>query len=136
MPRFSDNDRVELFHMYSDLTPSLHLPDFPKHVAVGFRNVNTNTNYTVDWYGLYLISQCSFARVLEDDSLLWCNQGGFCVTDAISDKFLPENNGQMSLIANMTGNQFNKYAGWLQHENDTNIDCGGSTILDTSGAVG
>ncbi|XP_067661629.1 bis(monoacylglycero)phosphate synthase CLN5-like [Haliotis asinina] len=135
MPRFSDNDRVEIFHMYADLTPNMHLPDFPKHVAVGFRHVNTNTNYTMDWYGLNLIGKCSFATVLEDDSLLWCNQGGFCLTDAIRDKFLPENNGHMSLLGTMTGGQFNKYADWLEHENDTNIDCGGSTVLDPTGST-
>ncbi|XP_071087686.1 bis(monoacylglycero)phosphate synthase CLN5-like [Haliotis cracherodii] len=135
MPTFSDDDRVELFHMYADLTPNMYLPDFPKHVAIGFWNVNTNTNYTIDWYGVYLISQCSLASVLTDDSLLWCNQGAVCVTDGIKDKFLPENKGQMSPMATMTGSQFNQYTDWIEHENDTNVECGGSNVLDTAGST-
>jgi ceroid-lipofuscinosis neuronal protein 5 len=55
------------------------------HDALGFRNLRTNLNYTMEWYELDQLLNCTFPHMPEKDSLLWCNQGALCSYDGIDD---------------------------------------------------
>ena len=51
---------------------------FIKHVmhdALGFRNKRTGLNYTMEWYELDQLLNCTFPHLLNDSTLKWCNQG-------------------------------------------------------------
>jgi len=45
------------------------------HDALGFRSTKTGLNYTMEWYELDQLFNCTFPHELDDQSLKWCNQG-------------------------------------------------------------
>lgn len=45
------------------------------HDALGFRNARTGLNYTMEWYELDQLFNCTFPHVIDNSSLTWCNQG-------------------------------------------------------------
>lgn len=45
------------------------------HDGLGFRSKKTGLNYTMEWYELDQLFNCTFPHLLEDGNLKWCNQG-------------------------------------------------------------
>ena len=45
------------------------------HDALGFRSTKTGLNYTMEWYELDQLFNCTFPHELENGTLKWCNQG-------------------------------------------------------------
>ena len=75
------------------------------HDAMAFNNLNTGRNYTLEWYELVELFNCTFAHVLKNDSMLWCNQGAACIYDGVDDKHWREN-GTLVKVAEITGKRF------------------------------
>lgn len=46
------------------------------HDGLGFRNTRTGLNYTMEWYELDQLFNCTFPHVV-NESLIWCNQGNY-----------------------------------------------------------
>ncbi|XP_062514300.1 ceroid-lipofuscinosis neuronal protein 5-like [Corticium candelabrum] len=91
------------------------------HDALGFRSRKTGLNYTLEWYELFELFNCTFPHILENDSYpLWCNQGATCLYDGIDDVHWTAN-GTLMLIGEMTGAVFNKFASYLKWDNETAI---------------
>ena len=47
------------------------------HDAVGIRNTRTGQNWTMEWYELDQLFNCTFPHVMDDETFKWCNQGTF-----------------------------------------------------------
>ena len=45
------------------------------HDGLGFRNKRTMLNYTMEWYELDQLFNCTFPHVLKNETFIWCNQG-------------------------------------------------------------
>lgn len=71
------------------------------HDALGISNLNTGMNYTMEWYELFQLFNCTFPHVV-NDSLLWCNQGAACIYGGIEDRLWKEN-GTLQLVATTNG---------------------------------
>ena len=72
------------------------------HDAIGFRNLDKGSNYTLEWYELVELFNCTFAHVLKNDSVIWCNQGAACIYDGLDVKHWQEN-GTYVKVADITG---------------------------------
>ena len=72
------------------------------HDAMAFNNLNTGRNYTLEWYELVELFNCTFAHVLSNESMVWCNQGAACIYDGVDDKHWREN-GTLAKVAVITG---------------------------------
>lgn len=91
------------------------------HDAIGFRNTLTGKNYTMEWYELFQLGNCTFPHLRpEMDAPFWCNQGAACFFEGIDDKHWREN-GTLAPVATMSGNTFNKMAEWVKQDNETGI---------------
>lgn len=75
------------------------------HDALGFKNKNTGFNYTLEWYELVELFNCTFAHTLSNNSMIWCNQGAACIYDGIDDRHWKEN-GTLVKVAEITGSYF------------------------------
>ena len=45
------------------------------HDALGFRNTRTKMNWTMEWYELDQLFNCTFPHLINNETLKWCNQG-------------------------------------------------------------
>ena len=90
------------------------------HDGLGFRNTRTGLNYTMEWYELDQLFNCTFPHLLEDQSLKWCNQGALCVYDGINDTVWNKY-GFISKISEISGAQFNKFGDWSLNDNNTAV---------------
>lgn len=73
------------------------------HDAIGFRNTLTGKNYTMEWYELFQLGNCTFPHLRpEMDAPFWCNQGAACFFEGIDDKHWREN-GTLAPVATMSG---------------------------------
>ncbi|KAG7467106.1 hypothetical protein MATL_G00149880 [Megalops atlanticus] len=91
------------------------------HDAIGFRSYETGMNYTMEWYELFQLGNCTFPHVRRDRSApFWCNQGAACFYEGIDDAHWAQN-GTLEKVGVMTGAQFNEMAQWIHEDNDTGI---------------
>lgn len=72
------------------------------HDAMAFKNMDTGFNYTLEWYELVELFNCTFAHVLKNNSMLWCNQGAACVYDGVDDNHWLQY-GTLAEVAEITG---------------------------------
>lgn len=72
------------------------------HDALGFRVVSTGQNYTMEWYELFQLMNCTFAHVRENQTIQWCNQGAVCIYPEIEDRLWTEN-GTLVKVATVSG---------------------------------
>ena len=72
------------------------------HDAIGIRSKNTGRNFTLEWYELDQLLNCTFPHLINKDQLLWCNQGATCVTPGIDDLHWSQN-GTLVKVGEMTG---------------------------------
>lgn len=90
--------------------PCLLKPKFPccvfqhiMHDAIGFSSLKTGANYTMEWYELFQLGNCTFPHLRpEMFAPFWCNQGAACFFEGIDDLHWSQN-GTLEKIGEVTG---------------------------------
>ena len=72
------------------------------HDAMGFHHVPSGANFTMEWYELDQLFNCTFPHEIEGEELIWCNQGATCIYDGIDEKHWREN-GTLQKVATING---------------------------------
>lgn len=73
------------------------------HDAIGFRSTSTGKNYTMEWYELFQLGNCTFPHLRPEMSApFWCNQGAACFFEGIDDIHWKEN-GTLVQVATISG---------------------------------
>ncbi|XP_066236855.1 bis(monoacylglycero)phosphate synthase CLN5 isoform X2 [Saccopteryx leptura] len=125
MPVMKGDDVIEVFRLqapvwefkYGDLLAHLNI----MHDAIGFKSTLTGKNYTMEWYELFQLGNCTFPHLRpEMNAPFWCNQGAACFFEGIDDNHWKEN-GTLVQVATISGNMFNKMAKWVKRDNETGI---------------
>ncbi|XP_072542099.1 bis(monoacylglycero)phosphate synthase CLN5 [Salminus brasiliensis] len=125
IPYMRDSDVISVFRLqtpvwefkYGDLLGKFHI----MHDAIGFSSSETQRNYTMEWYELFQLGNCTFPHEKEDTPApFWCNQGAACFFEGIDDEHWQQN-GTLEKVGEMSGEQFNNLARWVQEDNETGI---------------
>ncbi|CAB1448791.1 unnamed protein product [Pleuronectes platessa] len=125
IPSMSDTDVISVYRLqtpvwefkYGDLLGKLHI----MHDAIGFSSKETGANYTMEWYELFQLGNCTFPQLRPDVfAPFWCNQGAACFFGGIDDTHWSQN-GTLEKLGEVTGGQFNDMAQWVQDDNETGI---------------
>ncbi|XP_053155795.1 uncharacterized protein LOC128346462 [Hemicordylus capensis] len=83
------------------------------HDSVGFKSSLTGKNYTMEWYELFQLGNCTFPHLWPNvPEPFWCNQGAACFYEGIDDAHWKEN-GTLVLLSTISGAEEGKY--FLQH---------------------
>ncbi|KAL0964118.1 hypothetical protein UPYG_G00319130 [Umbra pygmaea] len=91
------------------------------HDAIGFSSAEKGKNYTMEWYELFQLGNCTFPHMRpENDTPFWCNQGAACFYKGIDDVYWSQN-GTLEKVGEISGGQFNKMARWVQDDNQTGV---------------
>lgn len=136
MPQFIDTDQIEVYALkkpvwqfkFGDLMGKFKI----MHDALGFRDVKTGNNFTMEWYELFQLMNCTFAHVHTNGSVQWCNQGAVCIYPGIVDRLWAEN-GTLVKIATVSGATFNKFSDWVLWDNRTGLFYETWTVKDKPG---
>ena len=73
------------------------------HDAVGFSSSETGANYTMEWYELFQLGNCTFPHLRpEQYAPFWCNQGAACFFEGIDDLHWSQN-GTLEKLGEITG---------------------------------
>lgn len=73
------------------------------HDAIGFRSTLTGKNFTMEWYELFQLGNCTFPHLRPAmNAPFWCNQGAACFFEGIDDIHWKEN-GTLVLVATISG---------------------------------
>ncbi|XP_063069128.1 ceroid-lipofuscinosis neuronal protein 5 [Engraulis encrasicolus] len=125
IPYMRDSDVISVFRLqapvwefkYGDLLGKFHI----MHDAIGFQSLQTGSNFTMEWYELFQLGNCTFPHLRPDmNAPSWCNQGAACFFEGIDDLHWKQN-GTLEKVAEITGGQFNDMARWVQEDNETGI---------------
>ncbi|XP_053072696.1 ceroid-lipofuscinosis neuronal protein 5 isoform X3 [Acinonyx jubatus] len=90
IPIMKDDDVIEVFRLqapvwefkYGNLLGHLKI----MHDAIGFKSTLTGQNYTMEWYELFQLGNCTFPHLRpEMNAPFWCNQGAACFFEGIDD---------------------------------------------------
>lgn len=137
IPLMRDSDVISVYRLqtpvwefkYGDLLGKIHI----MHDAIGFSSSGTGANFTVEWYELFQLGNCTFPHLRPDMyAPFWCNQGAACFFEGIDDLHWSQN-GTLEKIGELTGNQFNDMAQWIQDDNETGIYYETWTVLSDPG---
>lgn len=129
-----DTDEIEIFAMkkpvwsfkYGPLMGYFHV----MHDGLGFRNKRTMLNYTMEWYELDQLFNCTFPHVLKNETFVWCNQGALCVYDGINDTAWNQY-GFIKKVSEISGKEFNTFANWSTYDNNTAVYYETWTVYNT-----
>uniref|UniRef100_V9KXX8 Bis(monoacylglycero)phosphate synthase CLN5 n=2 Tax=Callorhinchus milii TaxID=7868 RepID=V9KXX8_CALMI len=125
IPQMKDQDIIEVYRLqtpvwefkFGDLLGHFHI----MHDAIGFRSSFTGKNYTMEWYELFQLGNCTFPHLRPElETPFWCNQGAACFFEGIDDLHWKEN-GTLVKISEITGEIFNRMAKWVKEDNETGI---------------
>ncbi|XP_009892333.1 PREDICTED: ceroid-lipofuscinosis neuronal protein 5 [Charadrius vociferus] len=125
IPVMKEEDVIEVYRLqtpvwefkYGDLLGHLKI----MHDAVGFKSSLTGKNYTMEWYELFQLGNCTFPHLRPGmDAPFWCNQGAACFYEGIDDAHWKEN-GTLVLVTTISGTMFNEMAKWVKYDNETGI---------------
>lgn len=137
IPVMSDNDVIDVYRLqapvwefkYGGLLGHMKI----MHDAVGFKSSLTGKNYTMEWYELFQLGNCTFPHLRPNMSEpFWCNQGAACFYEGIDDPHWKEN-GTLVLVTTISGAIFNHLAKWVAYDNDTGIYYETWTVKDRPG---
>lgn len=82
------------------------------HDAIGFSSSETGANYTMEWYELFQLGNCTFPHLRpEMYAPFWCNQGAACFFEGIDDLHWSQN-GTLEKIGEITGETIYSYLGY------------------------
>lgn len=97
-PSSSTPDEVNIMSVFG----SQHI----MHDAVGFSSSETGANYTMEWYELFQLGNCTFPHLRpEQYAPFWCNQGAACFFEGIDDLHWSQN-GTLEKLGEITGKTF------------------------------
>ncbi|TRY68160.1 hypothetical protein DNTS_006159 [Danionella cerebrum] len=125
IPVMSDTDTISIFRLqtpvwefkYGNVLGRLHV----MHDAIGFASSKTGRNFTMEWYELFQLGNCTFPHEREGLSApFWCNQGAACFYGGIDDLHWKQN-GTLEKIGEISGATFNELADWVQEDNRTGV---------------
>ncbi|XP_014726481.1 PREDICTED: ceroid-lipofuscinosis neuronal protein 5 [Sturnus vulgaris] len=125
IPVMKEEDVIEVYRLqapvwefkYGDLLGHLKI----MHDAVGFKSSLTGKNYTMEWYELFQLGNCTFPHLRPGmDAPFWCNQGAACFYEGIDDAHWKAN-GTLVLVTTISGAMFNDMAQWVKYDNETGI---------------
>ncbi|XP_030198787.1 ceroid-lipofuscinosis neuronal protein 5 [Gadus morhua] len=125
IPYMRDTDSISVYRLqapvwefkYGDLMGKFHI----MHDAIGFSSAETESNYTMEWYELFQLGNCTFPHLRANASApFWCNQGAACFFEGVDDVHWSQN-GTLEKIGVITGDMFNDMAQWVQEDNQTGI---------------
>lgn len=125
IPNMSKSDVISVYRLqtpvwefkYGDLLGKVHI----MHDAIGFSSSETGTNFTMEWYELFQLGNCTFPHLRPQvNAPFWCNQGAACFFEGIDDLHWSQN-GTLEEIGKISGSQFNDMAQWVQEDNRTGI---------------
>lgn len=138
IPVMKDSDLISIFRLqtpvwefkYGDVMGKFHV----MHDAIGFASANIGRNYTMEWYELFQLGNCTFPHEREAMSApFWCNQGAACFYEGIDDIHWKQN-GSLEKIGEISGKLFNEMARWVQEDNETGVYYETWTVKSDSGA--
>lgn len=73
------------------------------HDAVGFKSSLMGRNYTMEWYELFQLGNCTFPHLRPGmNAPFWCNQGAACFYEGIDDTHWKEN-GTLVHVSTISG---------------------------------
>lgn len=73
------------------------------HDAIGFASSETGRNYTMEWYELFQLGNCTFPHEREGIMApFWCNQGAACFFEGIDDLHWKQN-GTLEKVGEISG---------------------------------
>lgn len=73
------------------------------HDAIGFASSETGRNYTMEWYELFQLGNCTFPHEREGITApFWCNQGAACFFEGIDDVHWKQN-GTLEKVGEISG---------------------------------
>ncbi|XP_053106394.1 ceroid-lipofuscinosis neuronal protein 5-like [Hemicordylus capensis] len=76
------------------------------HNAVGFKSSLTGKNYTMEWYELFQLGNCTFPHLQPNmPEPFWCNLGAACCYEGIDDAHWKEN-GILVLLSTISEQQW------------------------------
>lgn len=102
---------------YGDMLGKFHI----MHDAIGFASVDTRRNFTMEWYELFQLGNCTFPHERVNVSApFWCNQGAACFYEGIDDIHWKQS-GTLEKIGEISGEMFNEMARWAQDDNETGV---------------
>ncbi|CAL9690396.1 unnamed protein product [Knipowitschia caucasica] len=125
IPYMRESDVISVYRLqtpvwefkYGDLLGKVHI----MHDAIGFSSAEMGSNFTMEWYELFQLGNCTFPHLRPKVSApFWCNQGAACFFQGIEDLHWSQN-GTLEKIGEISGNQFNELAQWVQEDNRTGI---------------
>ncbi|XP_078721042.1 bis(monoacylglycero)phosphate synthase CLN5-like isoform X1 [Lampetra fluviatilis] len=125
IPAMAPEDVLEVFLLkapvwefkFGDLLGKFNI----MHDAIGFRSALTGHAFTLEWYELFQLGNCTFPHLRTGLSApFWCNQGAACFYAGLDERHWQEN-GTMLKVAEATGETFNNLAKWVRHDNDTGV---------------
>ena len=80
-------------------------PQHIMHDAIGFSSKETGANYTMEWYELFQLGNCTFPHLRPDVfAPFWCNQGAACFFGGIDDPHWSQN-GTLEKLGEVTGEE-------------------------------
>ncbi|XP_052004644.1 ceroid-lipofuscinosis neuronal protein 5 [Xyrauchen texanus] len=138
IPYMRDNDIISVFRLqtpvwefkYGDIMGKFHI----MHDAIGFGSADTGRNFTVEWYELFQLGNCTFPHEREEMSApFWCNQGAACFFEGVDDMHWKQN-GTLEKIGEISGEMFNEMAHWIQEDNETGVYYETWTVKSDPGA--
>uniref|UniRef100_A0A8D2ZLN0 Bis(monoacylglycero)phosphate synthase CLN5 n=1 Tax=Scophthalmus maximus TaxID=52904 RepID=A0A8D2ZLN0_SCOMX len=109
IPYVRDSDVISVYRLqtpvwefkYGDLLGKFHI----MHDAIGFSSSETGANFTMEWYELFQLGNCTFPHLApESYAPFWCNQGAACFFEGIDDSHWSQN-GTLEKIGEVTGRQ-------------------------------
>lgn len=125
IPVMTDSDIISVFRLqtpvwefkYGDMLGKFHI----MHDAVGFGSARMGRNFTMEWYELFQLGNCTFPHERASVSApFWCNQGAACFYEGIDDIHWKQN-GTLEKIGEISGEVFNEMARWVQEDNKTGV---------------
>lgn len=73
------------------------------HDAIGFASSETGRNYTMEWYELFQLGNCTFPHLRGGIMApFWCNQGAACFFEGIDDIHWKQN-GSLEKVGEISG---------------------------------
>lgn len=79
------------------------------------------------------LGNSTFPHVINNDSLIWCNQGALCSFDGIKHEDW-STHGTFEKVGSMTGYHFNQFANWTVSDNNTGIFYETWTVKEAPGS--
>ncbi|XP_077473070.1 bis(monoacylglycero)phosphate synthase CLN5 [Stigmatopora argus] len=125
IPVMKDADVISVYRLqtpvwefkYGSILGKLHI----MHDAIGFGSAATGANYTMEWYELFQLGNCTFPHLRPGVfAPFWCNQGAACFFDGIDDSHW-EQNGTLEKIGEISGKQHCDNCLYVREDNTTGI---------------